>query len=53
LEERDVLKMNDLFRVFANNWLEDMLACIWVIYERISLRAMNKLEVLSSRLSEY
>jgi hypothetical protein len=37
LEETVGVKTNDLFRVFANNWLEDMLACIGVIYERISL----------------
>jgi hypothetical protein len=53
LEERVVSKTNDLFRIFPNNWLEDMLACIGVIYEGISLGAMNKLEVLGSRLSKY
>jgi hypothetical protein len=37
LEEKVGVKRKDLFRVFANNWLKDMLACIGVIDERISL----------------
>jgi hypothetical protein len=48
-----VLKMNDLLCIFPNDGLEDMLACIGIVYERISLGAMNELKVLSSRLSEY
>jgi len=51
--ETVVLKMNDLLCIFPNDRLEDMLACIGIVYERISLGAMNKLKVLSSRLSEY
>ena len=53
MEETVGVKKNDLFCVFANNWLKDMLACIGVVYKRVSLGAMNKLKVLSSRLSEY
>ena len=37
LKEIVVLKTNDLSRIFANNWFEDVLACIGIIYERISL----------------
>jgi hypothetical protein len=37
LKETVALKTNDLSRIFASNWLEDMLACVGVIYERISL----------------
>lgn len=51
--ERVVLKVNDLLCIFTNDGLEDMLACIGIVYERISLGTMNKLKVLSSRLSEY
>jgi hypothetical protein len=51
--ETVVLKMNDLLCIFPNDGLEDMLACIGIVYEGISLGSMNELKVLSSRLSEY
>lgn len=37
LKETIDLKTNDLSRIFANDWLEDMLACVGVIYKRIPL----------------
>lgn len=41
-----------LGQVSPHHWLEDMLACVWIVDERVALGAVDDLEVLSAGLAE-
>lgn len=46
------LDLTHLFSVRGDKSFQDMLRCVWIMYERISLGSMDELEMLSPRLSE-